>query len=406
MIFAFVNVMVNKLRTLLSLLGITIGIFAIISVFTIVDSLERNIRENIAQLGDNVIYVQKWPWAFDADYAWWVYMRRPVPDLRDYEEIRRRSQHAEAAVFSVSTGGMVRYNGTYLENTGIWANSHEFETIRHFELERGRYFTPFESATGRNLAIIGHEISQRLFGGMDPIGREIQISGRKVTVIGVATREGMDMVGGGSLDELVLIPLNFARTMYNIRSDRLNPMIMVKALPDVSNQELMDELRQILRSARRLSPATDDNFALNQVSAISQGLDQIFVMINLVGWIIGGFSILVGGFGIANIMFVSVKERTNIIGIQKSLGAKNYFILLQFLYESVLLALAGGIIGLLFIFGGTVLISSTSDFSITLTGSNIGLGLFVSAVIGIIAGYAPAYAASRLNPVEAINHTF
>ncbi len=406
LIFAFVNVMVNKLRTLLSLLGITIGIFAIISVFTIVDSLERNIRENIAQLGDNVIYVQKWPWAFDADYAWWVYMRRPVPDLRDYEEIRRRSQHAEAAVFSVSTGGMVRYNGTYLENTGIWANSHEFETIRHFELERGRYFTPFESATGRNLAIIGHEISQRLFGGMDPIGREIQISGRKVTVIGVATREGMDMVGGGSLDELVLIPLNFARTMYNIRSDRLNPMIMVKALPDVSNQELMDELRQILRSARRLSPATDDNFALNQVSAISQGLDQIFVMINLVGWIIGGFSILVGGFGIANIMFVSVKERTNIIGIQKSLGAKNYFILLQFLYESVLLALAGGIIGLLFIFGGTVLISSTSDFSITLTGSNIGLGLFVSAVIGIIAGYAPAYAASRLNPVEAINHTF
>ncbi len=406
LIFAFVNVMVNKLRTLLSLLGITIGIFAIISVFTIVDSLERNIRENIAQLGDNVIYVQKWPWSFDADYAWWVYMRRPVPDLRDYEEIRRRSQHAEAAVFSVSTGGMVRYNGTYLENTGIWANSHEFETIRHFELERGRYFTPFESATGRNLAIIGHEISQRLFGGMDPIGREIQISGRKVTVIGVATREGMDMVGGGSLDELVLIPLNFARTMYNIRSDRLNPMIMVKALPDVSNQELMDELRQILRSARRLSPATDDNFALNQVSAISQGLDQIFVMINLVGWIIGGFSILVGGFGIANIMFVSVKERTNIIGIQKSLGAKNYFILLQFLYESVLLALAGGIIGLLFIFGGTVLISSTSDFSITLTGSNIGLGLFVSAVIGIIAGYAPAYAASRLNPVEAINHTF
>ncbi len=405
-IFAYSNVLVNKLRTLLSLLGITIGIFAIISVFTIVDSLERNIRENIAQLGDNVIYVQKWPWAFDADYAWWVYMRRPVPDLRDYEEIRRRSQFAEAVVFSVSTGGMVRYESTYLENTGIWANSHDFETIRYFELERGRYFTQFESAAGRNLAIIGHEISQRLFNGIDPVGREIQISGRRVTVIGVAAREGMDMVGGGSLDELVLVPLNFARTIYNIRSDRMNPMIMVKTLPDASNQELIDELRLILRSARRLSPAADDNFALNQVSAISQGLDQIFVMINLVGWIIGGFSILVGGFGIANIMFVSVKERTNIIGIQKSLGAKNYFILLQFLYESVLLALAGGVLGLLLIFGGTVLVSSASDFAITLTAGNIILGLFVSAVIGVIAGYAPAYAASRLNPVEAINHTF
>ncbi len=406
LVFAYSYVMVNKLRTLLSLLGITIGIFAIISVFTIVDSLERNIRENIEQLGDNVIYVQKWPWSFDADYAWWVYMRRPVPDLRDYEEIRRRSQFAGSVVFSVSTGGMVRYESTYLENTGIWANSHDFESIRHFELERGRYFTPFESASGRPIAIIGHEISQRLFNGIDPVGREIQISGRRVTVIGVAAREGMDMVGGGSLDELVLVPLNFARTMYNIRSDRLNPMIMVQAGPDISNQELIDELRLILRSARRLSPAVDDNFALNQVSAISQGLDQIFVMINLVGWIIGGFSILVGGFGIANIMFVSVKERTNIIGIQKSLGAKNYFIMLQFLYESVMLAIAGGALGLILIFGGTVLVSSTSDFTITLTAGNIILGLFVSAVIGVVAGYAPAYAASRLNPVEAINHTF
>ena len=406
LVFAFSSVMVNKLRTLLSLLGITIGIFAIISVFTIVDSLERNIRENIAQLGDNVIYVQKWPWAFDADYAWWVYMRRPVPDLRDYDEIRRRSQFSEGVVFSASTGGLVRYGGTYLENIGIWANSHDFNVIRYFELEQGRYFTPYESAAGRNLAIIGHEIALQLFNGQNPIGREIQISGNKVTVIGVVHREGTSMLGGGSLDEMVLIPVNYARTIFNIRSDRLNPMIMVKALPDVPNQQLIDELRQILRSARRLKPAADDNFALNQASAITRGLDQIFVTINLVGWIIGGFSILVGGFGIANIMFVSVKERTNQIGIQKSLGAKNYFILLQFLYESVLLAIMGGVLGLVLIFTGTVLVSYFTEFTITLTLGNIVLGLFVSAVIGVIAGYAPAFAASRLNPVEAINHTF
>jgi putative ABC transport system permease protein len=405
-IFAYTSVMGNKLRTLLSLLGITIGIFAIISVFTILDSLERNIRDSISVLGDDVVYVQKWPWAFGGDYPWWVYMRRPVPDLRDYNEILRRAQLAEGVVFSVSTGGLVRYGSTYLENIGIWANTHDFQTIRHFEIQRGRYFSPYESTAGRNLAILGHDIAINLFGNDEPIGKEIQVSGRKVTVIGVAQREGSNMLGGGSLDEMVLLPLNYARTIVNIRSDRLNPMVMVKALPNVASQELIDELRFILRSSRRLKPTVDDNFALNQASAITQSLDGIFVMINLVGWIIGGFSILVGGFGIANIMFVSVKERTNIIGIQKSLGAKNYFILLQFLYESVLLAIAGGALGLVLIFTGTVLVSTFSEFTITLTLKNIVLGLFVSAVIGVIAGYAPAYSASRLNPVEAINNTF
>lgn len=406
LIFAYSSVMANKLRTLLSLLGITIGIFAIISVFTIVDSLERNIRENIAVLGDDVIYVQKWPWAFSEDYPWWIYARRPNPDLRDYDQIRRRANSAEGVVFSVSTRALVNYGNTYLRNTGVWANSHDFQIVRHFDLQQGRYFNPFESSTGRNLAIIGDEIALKLFEGENPIGKEIKIEGRKVNIIGVAQREGSNMLGGGSLDEMVLLPLNFARNIWNIRSNRLNPMIIVKALPDVANQELMDEMRFILRSGRRLSPATDDNFALNQASAITQGLDQIFVMINLVGWIIGGFSILVGGFGIANIMFVSVKERTNIIGIQKSLGAKNYFILLQFLYEAVMLSIVGGVLGLVLIFTGTILVSNFSEFTITLTFGNIVLGLFVSALIGVMAGYAPAYNASRLNPVEAINHTF
>jgi putative ABC transport system permease protein len=405
-VFAYGSVMVNKLRTLLSLLGITIGIFAIISVFTIVDSLERNIRESISVLGDDVIYVEKWPWTFNEDYPWWIYMRRPSPDIREYEEIRRRSRLAGWTSFSFSTRGQLRYGSTYLNNTALWANSHDFHNIRHFEISRGRYFSPFESSTGRNLAIIGDEIAQRLFGEEDPLNQEIQISGRKVTVIGIIRREGTNMIGGGSLDEMVLLPLNFARNIFNIKSTRINPQIMVKALPGITNQELIDELQFIMRTTRRLRPALEDNFALNQASLITRGLEQIFVMINLVGWIIGGFSILVGGFGIANIMFVSVRERTNIIGIQKSLGAKNYFILLQFLYESVLLAVAGGILGLMFVFTGTLAVSKFSEFTITLTAGNIVLGLLVSAVIGVIAGYAPAYSASRLNPVEAINHTF
>ncbi len=406
-LFAYGSVMANKLRTFLSLLGITIGIFAIISVFTIVDSLERNIRESLASLGDDVIYIQKFPWDFDPDYAWWTYMRRPVPDLRDYQGIIRRSQVSSAVVFSVSTSASVTSNGNSLDRVGIWANSHDFDQVRYLELASGRYFTQFESETGRNVAIIGHEIAQQLYPGNDPVGSTFRLRGRPVTVIGVAEPEGTDFFGGDSLDELILLPLNFARNIYNIRSNRLNPMIMVKSKAGVTNQELIDELRTIIRSVRRLKPADADDFALNQATLITQNvIEPIFRMINIGGWIIGGFSILVGGFGIANIMFVSVKERTKIIGIQKALGAKNYFILLQFLYESVLLAVAGGLLGLVLVFAGTQIVSYLSEFSITLTPGNIVLGLTVSAVIGVVSGYAPAYSASRLNPVEAIATTF
>ena len=178
---------------------------------------------------------------------------------------------------------------------------------------------------------------------------------------------------------------------------------MVKAKEGIATDDLIEEIRGALRSIRRLKPKEEDNFALNQISLLSEGLNNIFGTINIAGWIIGGFSLLVGGFGIANIMFVSVRERTNLIGIQKALGAKNYFILLQFLYESVLLSIIGGSIGLLLIFILTTIVSATGSFNISLTVSNIVLGLTISSVIGIISGFSPAFKASRLNPVEAIS---
>jgi putative ABC transport system permease protein len=405
-LFAYNSVIVNKLRTFLSLLGITIGIFAIISVFTIVDSLEKNIRESIESLGNNVIYVQKWPWAMGADYAWWKYMRRPVPNLNDFEEIKRKSIGAENVAFTLSTGVNVKHGNNFASNTGMWAVSEDFEKIRSFDIEEGRYLAPFEISAGRNVVVIGNEIATQLFPGTTALGKTIQVQNIKNNVIGVFKREGKDNIGGGSLDNFVVLPVNTVRSVVDIRSDRLNPMVMVKAKPNVSIEEMTDELTGILRSVRRLKPSAEDNFALNQVSLISNSLDQIFIVINLAGWVIGGFSILVGGFGIANIMFVSVKERTNIIGIQKALGAKNYFILLQFLFESVLLALLGGILGLMLIFIGTTVISYTTEFNITLTMGNIMVGLFVSGIIGVISGFAPAHSASRLNPVEAINSTF
>jgi len=229
---------------------------------------------------------------------------------------------------------------------------------------------------------------------------------KKLIVIGVFKKEGAGGIGDQGLDKVAFVPINFGRNVVNLRSESLNPIIMIKAKPGVSLLELKDEITGILRSIRRLKPSAPDNFSINQASMLSQGMKSIFSMVNLAGWIIGSFSILVGGFGIANIMFVSVKERTRIIGIQKSLGAKNSFILQQFLYESVILSLMGGILGLLIIYFGTLIINHSQDLTITLTLKNIILGLSISGAIGVLSGYTPAFRASRLNPVEAMASTF
>lgn len=399
--FAYQAITANKLRTFLSLFGITIGIFAIISVFTMLDSLEKNVRDSLQSLGDNVVYVQKWPWGGNEEYPWWKYMNRPQPTIDDLEEIRRRSNLAEAACFNVNFRQQIKYQRNDLPEASIYGISTDYDNIRTFDFADGRFFTNFEINSGRNLAIIGHNIAKDLFEGVDPIGKTIQIGGKKFTVIGVFSKEGKSAIGEDSNDDLTLIPINVAKTMVDFR--RSGPWIMVKAKPNIIVSDLMDELRGILRSHHRLKPLDDDNFALNQISLMKDSLDAIFSSINFAGGFIAFFSIIVGGFGIANIMFVSVKERTSQIGIQKALGAKRYFILIQFLYEAVLLAVLGGAIGLVLIFIGTVLISNTTDFAISLTIPNILRGLIISAIIGIASGFVPAWNASRLSPVEAIN---
>ena len=406
LMFAIHSVVVNKLRTLLTLLGLTIGIFAIITVFTVLDWMEKAIHESIASLGDNVVYIDKWPWMATEDFAWWEIRRWPVPTIEEYEEVKKRSRYAEAVAFSLYARRNVMYQKNVAEDVSLWITSHELEKIRTIEFEKGRYFSPFESNAGRNVAVIGNELAKKLFGDIDPIGKEIVSSGRKIIVIGVVAKEGKGGISDEGLDNMILLPVNFVKNLVNIRNDDLGPNIMVKAREGISVDELNEELRVIMRSIRRLKPATRDNFTLNRASILEKGVQSIFSVINLGGAIIGGFSILVGGFGIANIMFVSVKERTHIIGIQKALGAKRRFILGQFLYESVILSLMGGIIGLIIVFCGTLIINRIFDLSISLTAGNILLGLTISAIVGIISGYAPAFSASRLDPVKAIATTF
>ena len=404
-LFALNALRTNVLRTILTLSGVTIGIFSIISVFTLIDFLERQVRDSIESLGNNVVYIQKWPWTppeGESEYPWWRYMNRQVPSLDDYEQIKRRSQIADAVSYMMSSQKMLQYEGNSYDNVAVMGVSDGFDKIWTFEIGGGRYFSPYETNSGMAVAIIGADIAQELFVGADPIGKRVKMMGRKLLVIGVVQRQGEDMFGN-SLDKNIVIPINYARGLFNLRSESVNPAILVKAKDGYSSDDIVDELTGVMRAIRRIKPSGDNDFALNRISLIQKNFDSLFDFIDLAGIFIGGFSILVGGFGIANIMFVSVKERTRIIGIQKALGAKRKFVLWQFLIESTVLSLLGGLAGLLIVFSIAMSISLITETEMALTLGNILKGIGISALIGVLSGFIPAWKASKMDPVEAIN---
>ncbi|MGC6469830.1 MAG: ABC transporter permease [Flavobacteriales bacterium] len=399
--FAWQAIINNKLRTFLSLLGVTIGILAVITVFTIVDSLEKNVRDSINKLGSDVVYIQKWPWGSSdgGEYKWWDFMSRPEVEINEMTKLASKSKNAQAIAFLNSAQRTITFENNSIQGVDVLAVSYDWQYIRNFELSAGRYFTEQESAGGKNYIIVGNTVARALFNRLDVVGETVKVKGVKVKIIGVFETEGEDITGN-SLDDAAVVPVTFGNRLMNKR--RSNPVIIAKAKPDITNEELRDELAGVMRNLRRLKPTVADNFAMNEISLISNQLDSLFSVIGLSGWVIGGFSILVGGFGIANIMFVSVKERTKLIGIQKAIGAKNIFILYQFLFEAVILCLIGGCLGLLLVFILTQLVGSFTDFEVGLTFENIFLGLSVSIIIGIISGIVPALSASKLDPVEAI----
>ena len=400
--FAWDALRQNKLRTALSLLGITIGIFIIIAVSTGVDSLRDKIQSSVDKLGSNTLFVQKWPWVFEGNFPWWKYVNRPEPSLRDYVGIKDRMDMAVGVCYEVNASNRtIKYESNSVEGANLASASHEYDKTWDLEFQEGRYFTANESQYGSPVCILGAEIAEGLFDGADPIGKQVKVMGRRVTVIGVYKKEGEDMMGM-SQDKNVLIPLNLAKGIFDVNNERYNPQVTVRGREDISLDEVENELRGLMRSIHRLKPGQEDDFSLNKTTMLSNQLDVMFGVINVAGIIIGGFSVLVGGFGIANIMFVSVKERTNIIGIQKSLGAKNYFILMQFVFESVALCIMGGLLGLLLVYILAVTITNLTDFTVTLYLKNIIKGLVWSISIGFIAGFWPAFSASRLDPVEAI----
>lgn len=392
----------NKLRTFLSLLGVTIGIFSIIAVLAAVDSLEKEIKGSLSSLDNSTIVLMRFSFG-PTDIPNWKREQFPDVSYDEYQHLDRSMDDIEAISFTMNVPSeTIKYNDKTMTGVGVGAVTDQYYDIEALDLEDGRFFNEAESASGSPVIVIGNTIAENLFGDSDPIGKQVRLYGRKFSVIGVLAKEGAGIFNN-SKDEVIILPVNVVRRIYGDNNRNAFPQITIKPADDVDEEAFIAQLTQQLRTYRGLKPDDINNFFVNQLKGLTGFIDNIIGQMNFIGLIISGFSLLVGGFGIANIMFVSVKERTNLIGIQKSLGAKNRFILFQFLFEAVILSVIGGLIGLFLVWIVSIVASMfTGEFEFVLSPWNMFVGTAVSAVIGLISGIVPAISASKLDPVEAI----
>jgi putative ABC transport system permease protein len=397
----------NKLRTMLSLLGVTIGIWCVIMVFSAVDSLEANIQNSFDELGDDVVYISTMPWGQDPRENLWKYERRPEPNRSDYMAIRSQSKSALLSTYTIFLGNTkADYTTSEADNVFMLACTEDYKDVFGLQFEYGRYFSDNEFFHGANKVVLGWSVAATLFKpNQNPIGEMVRIKGQSLEVIGVLKKEGKDLLNPINFDNAAIITNVTSSQFIQVSKNSANKgrtSINVKARKDVSLDQLKNELTGILRAHRKIRPSEENNFELNTLSILSGILTNIFGVIRIAGFVIGIFAIIVGGFSVANIMFVSVKERTHLIGVKKALGAKQLVILTEFLVEAVLLCLVGGFIGLGLVYLATLAITALADFPIFLDINNMLMGLFISTLTGVVAGIIPAYRAAGLDPVEAM----
>lgn len=387
---------------MLSLLGVTIGIFSIIFVLSVVDSMEADMKQSLNMIGSDILFIQKWPMGPEdgaEEYEWWKYMKRRQPSLTDMEKLRLRLDGAQYLAFQTSTSATAEFNSSFVKGVNVTGISCDYNEVMPLKLSDGRYFSRLECDGGTPVAIIGYNVADALFAGASAVGQEIKLGGLRVTVIGVLQKEGASLFGTG-LDLSAFVPVGFGTRLVN--PDDVESSIIVKADNGVTNKELRDETIAVFREVRGVKPSGDNDFSIIESSMISSIVDSIVSVFNIAGMVIGIFAILVGAFSIANIMFVSVRERTNIIGIQKSLGAKNYFVLMQFLFESIALCVIGGVVGLFFVWLTNKGLSAAFELTFILPLNRIVMGIGISVAVGLVAGIVPALGAARMNPVDAM----
>jgi putative ABC transport system permease protein len=392
----------NKLRTFLSLFGVTIGIFCIIGVLATVESLQAKVKGDIKSLGSNTIYIDKWNYGGGPDYPWWKYIKRPYPKYREMEAIKSRSQLASAVSYSINSNGTLVYEDNSLSGISCYGVTHDFSSIVTVDIQYGRYITESEFTRGSPVIVMGYTNAENLFGNPErAVGHDVKFKEKTFRVVGVVKKQGTSFLGGGwQFDEAIVLPYGMMAQMFVVENS--GPKIMVKGKENVSSVALLDELRGIMRSIHRLSPRQEDDFSLNDINMFSQQTDSIFGSINMGGWAIAGLSLIVGAFGVANIMFVTVRERTSQIGLKKAIGAKSTTILTEFLLESAFLCLMGGLIGLILVFILTKALSAVMPFPINISVGTLTLAISICLIVGVLAGIIPASIAAKMNPVVAI----
>jgi putative ABC transport system permease protein len=392
---------VNKLRTFLSLFGITIGIFCIIGVLATIDSLKSKISNDLSGLGSNSIFIDKWDYNGGPEYPWWKFVKRPSMKISEMEFVQKRSTLASNIAFFVSTSATFSYEENQLKGVNLYGVTGDFNKIQSFNIGNGRYFNETDFNRGVPFCVIGNKVASELYGKPEKaIGKTISYGGRRLQVIGVVEKQGSSMIGGFDYDKACIVPYNYYASIFN--PDNNNPYIMVQAKPGIPSKALQDELNGIMRQLRKLSPTQEDNFTCNDVAQFKDQIESVFGAINKGGWAIAGLSLLVGAFGVANIMFVTVRERTSQIGLKKAIGAKSSTILYEFLLESAFLCIVGGLVGLLLVWLLTVALGAVLPFPIFIAPSIVVLAMSICIILGMISGIIPASIAAKMNPVEAI----
>ena len=397
----------NKLRTTLSLTGIAIGIFCIVAVLAVLNSMERKIHERMAALGSDVLYINRMPWIMQGEFKWWEYLQRRPMGLYELRGVVQSVPGISVATLSYNKREVdLKADNNEVKGIVLHGVTPGFDKVQNVEIAKGRYFTHAELESGSDNILIGSDVQESLFGGRESIGKTVHLSGRGFHVVGLMKKQGQN-VSGINFDESVIVAYPTAVSLYNMQSVDLNndPLLMVKAVKGMPTEELKDEVTGALRRLRKVAPGGKDNFAINELAQISQAIGSVFGMINAIGLVIGGFSLVVGAFGIANIMFVTVRERRKVIGLKKAIGAPRSVILTEFLTEAVTLCLIGGAIGILLVLLMSLLLTYGFDFPIMLSLGNVVFGVGISAIVGTVAGIIPALSAARLDPVVAIRST-
>ena len=396
----FQELKVNKLRTALSLTGVAFGIFCIIGVLATVNSLERNIQNEVKSLGSNTIYIDKWDYSGGPDQPFWKLSARPIPKYEEAEMVRQRAVLLDDIAFFMQTGSNISHKDDVLQNVSVYGVNAEQMIIQPLNFEQGRFFSASEFNAGSNVCLIGFTNAESLFGNTErALGKQIDVKGKKTTIVGVIKKMGKSMIGL-NYDDCIMLPYKYCKQLFEEKY--ANPILIAKGKEGVTPTALMDELKGIMRQIRRLSPRQEDNFSLNSVEAFSKAITGFFTTVNIVGAIIGGISLVVGLFGIANIMFVTVRERTSVIGLKKAIGAKKSSILFEFLMEATVLCILGGAIGLFFVYILTLILSGPLHFPVYISLPMLFTTIIICISVGILAGIIPASQAAKMDPVTAI----